>query len=445
MFQSNLKFFVKETISSTAVATDTFLISDDFELWQAVETSWQTVSITIKNSSDPTKVTQVERMEITATWWEATIVRRWLTQEETATEDISLNKQWSDGSVCAITALAFDLIDKTDAKPDRYTWPEVADTTARDALYPSPVWSEEVAVNSLWGLKQRYNSITAQWETFWTSTPVPFASETVAWTVEISDDTEFSAWTDTWATWAFTSAKNSQIQAWYDQIVEEAAVLTASTETDKFLFWDDDDSWSRKSITKANLREDLAWSTTLKGTWELATDAEVATWTSEILVVNPKQIKDWFINRWLDYTLVSTTTWSNESTGKALSWITLSANVENIIEIKCTLWSNIDLSLDYGAFNHNYIITDTNLQSIDVFDDLTSILIWRMDTWDFRKLSNVLAWVTAISNSSTLNSATTATYQDLIRWDANTSSPIWITITPSWLITMTVKVYERNI
>ena len=65
------------------------------------------------------------------------------------------------------------------ATPEKLTIPVVANTAARDALYPSPTWWEKVFVTWVW--EQTYNSTTAQWETLWISTPTPFASEMVAW------------------------------------------------------------------------------------------------------------------------------------------------------------------------------------------------------------------------------------------------------------------------
>lgn len=105
MAQSNLKFNIKETISSSAVAWDTFKISNDFELNEVIETT-QTESIVLKNA------VQLERMEITATGWIATIIRRWLTQWANAIEDVDLKKQWNDWDIGYITQLAFDIFDK---------------------------------------------------------------------------------------------------------------------------------------------------------------------------------------------------------------------------------------------------------------------------------------------------------------------------------------------
>lgn len=107
MFQSNSKYYIKSTISSTQTAGTTFLISPDFELGKELETGSSSVSLVLKNGS------QIERFEITATGGVATIVSRGLTQSgSAATADVSLQKQWTDGTIAYITSLAFDMIDK---------------------------------------------------------------------------------------------------------------------------------------------------------------------------------------------------------------------------------------------------------------------------------------------------------------------------------------------
>ena len=51
-------------------------------------------------------------MEITATGGTATIVNRGITQSGTRTTDVNLQKQWNDGTIAYVSALAFDLVDK---------------------------------------------------------------------------------------------------------------------------------------------------------------------------------------------------------------------------------------------------------------------------------------------------------------------------------------------
>ena len=129
MFQSNCKYYIKSTISSTQAAGTTFLLSTDFEQAANLETGTDTVSLVLKNG------TQIERFEVTATSGIATIVKRGLTQAPTSTASVGLQKQWTEGTIAYVSALAFDLLDKQFTKPDRIQIPLIADTTARDALY----------------------------------------------------------------------------------------------------------------------------------------------------------------------------------------------------------------------------------------------------------------------------------------------------------------------
>jgi len=82
MFQSNCKYYIKSTISSTQAAGTTFLLSTDFEQAANLETGTDTVSLVLKNG------TQIERFEVTATSGIATIVKRGLTQAPTSTASV---------------------------------------------------------------------------------------------------------------------------------------------------------------------------------------------------------------------------------------------------------------------------------------------------------------------------------------------------------------------
>jgi len=105
MFISNVKFYVKSTISSTQWVWTTFKISEDFETNTHIETWSNNVSIVLKNA------TQIERMTVTATWWVATIIKRWLTQADTKVENVSYQKQWNDWTIGYVTAFASDMLD----------------------------------------------------------------------------------------------------------------------------------------------------------------------------------------------------------------------------------------------------------------------------------------------------------------------------------------------
>jgi hypothetical protein len=205
-YQSNSIYNTASIISSTQADGTTFKISKDFERQLDLETGTNSVSFVLVSE------TQIERFKITATGGTATIVKRGLTQSSTETEDVSLQKQWGEGSIGYVTILAFDQLDKQNTKPARLTIPTVADVTARDALYPSPTGGEIAEVTSL-GATQRFNSSTLAWESFDIGTPTPLASQTVAGTEEVATTAESKAGTDTGGTGAFLSVLPSDIAA----------------------------------------------------------------------------------------------------------------------------------------------------------------------------------------------------------------------------------------
>ena len=63
MFLSNVKFYVKSLIPISAWPWSTFNISEDFETWQHIETSWDTVSTVLKTS-----ISQIQDFVIDTLW-----------------------------------------------------------------------------------------------------------------------------------------------------------------------------------------------------------------------------------------------------------------------------------------------------------------------------------------------------------------------------------------
>ena len=269
MFSNHTTVVLKENFSPSLWVGWTFEISNVLEDDTTLDTSWETCSFVFKDTSF-----QLERFEITATGWVATVVRRWLTRSSPQTEDANLKKQWNDGAIWYITILADDQIDKQNAKPDRLTLPVVADTTARDALYTTPAWWEIVEVTSLWGATQKYNAVTAQWETFDIWTPPVNATEIAAGIIELPTDAEFTAKTALWTTWASLSPTNAQI--W--KSVALKVVDATMAETDHIVF---DKAWTDNKMLKSVLRDQLAATELLKGTSKKASAAEALAWTND--------------------------------------------------------------------------------------------------------------------------------------------------------------------
>lgn len=166
-------------------------------------------------------------------------------------------------------------------------------------------------------LSVHYQYIWGAWSTFATWSVVN-ADDTTAGKVEIATDAEITTpASDTWGTGASLMTKISQLI----KLFSFAPVLTASDEADKYAFQDTSNWDKTTTITKANLRDDLAASETVKGTVERATDAEATTWTDTTRYITPKQAKD---NYWVWTTTTSystTSSWATTyTTSKQITW-----------------------------------------------------------------------------------------------------------------------------
>lgn len=192
MFQSNLKFFLKSTINIADTTSDTFIVSEDFELGAVIDTGGETVSIVLRNAR------QIERFEATITAGVATIVKRGLTQVATSTEDSNLKKQWTEGTTGYITALAFDLLDKGgDTMTGALKFSGVTNqglvvnsltTTQRLALTPT---NGAIVYDSTLG--ENYQYIGGAWSAVSSGSVQPNASSTVAGKVEIATDAQITS------------------------------------------------------------------------------------------------------------------------------------------------------------------------------------------------------------------------------------------------------------
>lgn len=295
MFQSNSRYYVKSTITATQGVWTTFLLSTDFELWANLETWTDTVSIVLKNW------VQIERFEITATLWTATIVKRWITQGNPLATDVWLQKQWADWTIAYVTALAYDIIDK---QWDTMEWPltfQPLSTAERTALTPSN--GSIVYDTDLWVL---YQFIWGAWASFasWTT---PFASATVAWKVEIATQWEVDAWTDTWGSWAIVSVIPSTFNTWItNKLASQAEAEAGASNT--------------KLMTPLRVAQYCPTaSTTVAGKVEMATDWEATTWTDETRYINPKQAKD---NYWAMEATASDTLQASADTERTVEYTT---------------------------------------------------------------------------------------------------------------------------
>lgn len=312
--------------------------------------SWKTIKL--KSKLNPTDTSLIADVDVWVTNWRLyfnndsqeewinftwvsssgsnysyTWLTRWLSQTaDPATAWTWLT--WLAGSEWVLVAMHDQLVDRR--ANNTFSWENTfeeriitekwveASTYATTSARDTALWWDWVAVYSYtniyvtatW-LFYNYNLSSNQWEEVDTWTATPNASTTVAWKVELATDAEITSWAWTWWTWAVLSPTPTQIK----KSISLKNSETSSEETDEFVF---NDAGEDKRITKANLREDLAWSKTLKGTFEMLTDAEAETWTDEERVPNIKQINDIYslsIVAWEVYTAVN-----NTSSKDTTSW-----------------------------------------------------------------------------------------------------------------------------
>ena len=247
MFISNNIFNIKSTIAQSAIDWTTFSISNDYYTNTPIETGTDTLVIELVNS------TQREIMEITATWWTATIVKRWLENGETITENVALQQTWTDWTICYSTALAFNIFNKNKTSWSEtintdtiFAWsmqiPTFSTTTARDTVFTTPVnWD----ICFLTGTGQQVYSGWA-WQTLWVGTPTPNASITVAWITQEWTAAQNITATEIGSTWAplFMSPKNTAVissgawNSWFVPVLNANWVLDNSFISNYGITWE---------------------------------------------------------------------------------------------------------------------------------------------------------------------------------------------------------------
>ena len=195
---------------------------------------------------------------------------------------ISDNFDFWDSIATAINSKLDDDGDWNWAAATTFAWMIAKSLTEaqRDALTPSN-WMIILNTTS-WVLNQYIGWAWASFATWTTAN----ASTTVAGKVEIATDAEVTAWT--WTGWTGAVLSVTPTQA--NKLVNLATTDTTSSDTDFLIFEDAAASNINKKITQANFRDQIAASTTQKGTVELATDVEAAAWTDETRYINPKQL-----------------------------------------------------------------------------------------------------------------------------------------------------------
>lgn len=414
-----------------------------FRLTWTLSISWSSVTISndiLRNTAiaitDASIVltneakTSFELVVWTIATWTLTLSKRWVTQAQTLTEDANLKKEWRPWTIGYVTLFSSDTLDidvawwlATIKNDITFTWdntfswtndfdawvtindtfkiPTFADTTARDAVYTAPVSWDKCIITGTW--EQYYDGWI--WNTLWVWTPTPDATQTVSGKIELATDAEVTAWTATWWTWA--SLVLTPVQQKKSISLKASATNVDFWATDEFVF---NDWWTDKRITKDETRIAMAWSTTLQWTWEMWTDAELVTGTSETLVPNLKQVK----------TLFDIVVATRDIT--AASWtVTYNHSLWKIPRAILTHWWFWWAGLDWNTFNWAWDWTNNKISYI------APAVQWWWGAWTSSSIYMVIdSWYT---QSGVIQNVTTTTFDvAYTRWW--TASWTW-----NWAIT----------
>ena len=411
MISSNSKYYIKSTISATQGNGTTFLLSPDFELWQNLETSGNITSLVIRSG------TQIERMEITATGWTATIARRGLTQAWVEVEDSSLRKQWTDGSIAYITVLAFDLFDK---QGDTMTWPikfvggnnewlVVNNLTTTQRLALSPDNGTIVCDQTIGSL---YQFIGGTWSAIAAGSTQPNASTTVAGKVQIPVQATIDSGTDVGSTWALNVVTPSTFIQWIKNFF--TTVKSSIIDSDKIWILDSASGtfkWMLYSVLKTQLKTDLPVSNSAIWFAIMATDAIAAIWTDQTTYLNPKQANN-------NYGLVAIA-WTTYTAG-ASSW-NVTTNSLTMVKVK-------EIAIN-GAGTYTTAYDYSNSASA---------------TGTFRLYKNGVAlWTLRTSNSGTPATSTESfafASGDLVQVYADTSNATWTSLVSNFSVKYAITI-----
>lgn len=276
MFLDNAKFYIKETISSSATTWWTFKISPKFkdnpnELEVLIDTWWLKASVELINGNSRERFT----LTIVANTWysTATIVKRWLKYDGSNTEVTELKSQWTDWTIGYITAFTADLNDKSDNQyvadwKKLYFWTDAYIDTVNDwtdlkfkdwnnaevTLTELNAWAgtDHKVLNSSLDTTAWYldSKLTVSWNWITKTKVNPWADESTNINLEFASQSEAESWIDNtklmtslrvkqsnsiwtgadWAIWAWnltiTGSNNTYILKKYTSFAPWANTIT---------------------------------------------------------------------------------------------------------------------------------------------------------------------------------------------------------------------------
>jgi hypothetical protein len=207
--------------------------------------------------------------------------------------------------------------------------PTYANDTARDTAITSPVNGMIVYNEDDWFLNKYVGGAWVDDE-WWAV--VANASTTVAGKVEEATDAEFTAWTNTWGTWAKLFATLVQLAK---SISLKPLVTVTTPSSDKIAVSYSD--WSDKSILISDFVNQVPATTSTKWFARMSTNDGVITWTNESDYINPKQANDVYTTK-RQYWVVTMATNATSTSTITLSWFVKAPKVIKVYATDDRWW-----------------------------------------------------------------------------------------------------------
>lgn len=253
-------------LTTTLLPTDTTAKTTDVinkvdANWDKFKPTFTEETVVITNDDR----TIIETTRATCTNWVLSFTKRGLSDDNTETSIANRKLTWNPGSLCFVTAGAWDRIDPDDdivwAGKQTYAWDMESrgkatykgrlitekgveyphfNTLADLEAYSSPFgWMFAVVDSS--GELYRYNAVSEEWSVVTTATPVlpEQADDETIWSVRVATDAEFTAGTDTGSQWEYLMPTVSQVKG-----------NTPDVNVDIFLLdWESDTTWAQAILT----------------------------------------------------------------------------------------------------------------------------------------------------------------------------------------------------
>lgn len=268
MADSNQNIVSFRLTGTLSVSWTTVSVSSDSLRWTAIDVA--NASITLKNE----QWTVFELIKATITGGVLTTSKRWITEDQTLTEDSSLKREWRPWTVWFITTFASDNVDKEE------TWIQANNTKIQFGwtsayIYTTDNWTN-LKIKDWSNTEQTLTELTT-----WAGTDHKVAASNVDTTANYLDN-KITAWD--WLSKTITNPAWNEVLD-LDIDLTDTTIFSATKVAWKVPLLNA--SWTVNTLI--NTQADWKSSTTELWLVELATDAEFLTGTDQERYTNAKQ------------------------------------------------------------------------------------------------------------------------------------------------------------